>query len=282
MMGTAMSSRTVGVVTGAGRGMGLACARRMVETVDTLVVVDRDAASLQGVSDELGAQAEIMPLAVDVADRAAVAQLALVAEHGELRAVAHAAGVSPTMATWRTIVDVDLIGTALVVDALTPFVTTGTAAVCFASMAAHLLIPNGDAAGDAVLDDPLSPGFLDALAGAVGPSIEDPGVAYAWAKRGVQRLVRRTAVPWGRRGGRICSISPGMIDTPQGRQEADAQPAMAVLLEHTPLGREGTAEELAAVVAFVVSDAASFMTGTDLLVDGGVCAAIEGFGGIPA
>lgn len=276
-----MSSRTVGVVTGAGRGMGLACARRMVETVDTLVVVDRDVASLQGVSDELGAQAEIVPLAVDVADRAAVAQLGLVAEHGELRAVAHAAGVSPTMATWQTILEVDLIGTALVIDALSPFVTEGTAAVCFASMAAHLMAANADAAVDAVLDDPLDEGFLDALARAVGPGIEDSGLAYAWAKRGVQRLVRRTAVPWGRRGARICSISPGMIDTPQGRQEAEAQPAMAVMLEHTPLGRFGTAEELAAVVAFVVSDAASFMTGTDLLVDGGVCAAVEGFSGIP-
>jgi NAD(P)-dependent dehydrogenase (short-subunit alcohol dehydrogenase family) len=73
-----------------------------------------------------------------------------------------------------------------------------------------------------------------------------------------------------------------MIDTPQGRQEADAQPAMAMLLEHTPLGREGTAEELAAVVEFLVSDAASFITGTDVLVDGGVCAAIEGLGGLSA
>jgi NAD(P)-dependent dehydrogenase (short-subunit alcohol dehydrogenase family) len=135
---------------------------------------------------------------------------------------------------------------------------------------------------DRALDDPLHEGFLDALARAVGPDIEDPGLAYAWAKRGVQRLVRRTAVEWGRRGGRICSISPGMIDTPQGRQEADAQPAMRFMLEHTPLCRFGTADELAAVVAFVVSDAASFLTGTDLLVDGGVCAAMEGLGGVSA
>lgn len=271
-----MNRGTVGVVTGAGRGMGLACARRIAATVDTLVLVDRDAANLDGVSDELSAHAEIVPLAVDVADRAAVAQLELVGEHGELRGVAHAAGVSPTMANWRTVVDVDLVGTAHVIDALTPFVTAGTAAVCFASMAAHLLIREGGGAGDAALDDPRSPDFFDALAAAVGPSIEDPGVAYAWAKRGVHRLVRRTAVQWGQRGGRICSISPGMIDTPQGRQEADAQPAMTMMLEHTPLGRFGTAEELAAVVAFVVSDEASFLTGTDLLVDGGVCAAIEG------
>lgn len=277
-----MKRGTVGVVTGAGRGMGLACARRIAETVDTLVLVDRDIASLGVVSDELGAQAEIVPLAIDVADRVAVERLALVGEHGELRSVAHAAGVSPTMATWHTILDVDLVGTAHVIDAITPFVTAGTAAVCFASMAAHLLIRNGDAAADAALDDPRTPEFVDALAGAVGPSIEDPGVAYAWAKRGVQRLVRRVAVPWGRRGGRICSISPGMIDTPQGRQEASAQPAMAVLLEQTPLGREGTAEELAAVVEFLVSDAASFITGTDVLVDGGVCAAVDGLGRVSA
>ena len=138
---------------------------------------------------------------------------------------------------------------------------------------------NVDAAVDAVLDDPLRDGFLDALRSAVGPGIEDSGLAYAWAKRGVHRLVRRVAVPWGRRGARICSISPGMIDTPQGRQEAAAQPAMTMMLEHTPLGRFGTAEELAAVVAFAVSDEASFMTGIDLLVDGGVCAAIEGLSG---
>jgi NAD(P)-dependent dehydrogenase (short-subunit alcohol dehydrogenase family) len=244
-------------------------------------VVDRDVANLQAVQDELGAQAHIVPLALDVADRAAVARLAIVAEHGDLRSIAHAAGVSPTMAPWRTVLEVDLIGTALVIDALTPFVTEGTAAACFASMAAHLMAAgtNVDAAVDAVLDDPLRDGFLDALRSAVGPDIEDSGLAYAWAKRGVHRLVRRVAVPWGRRGARICSLSPGMIDTPQGRQEAAAQPAMTMMLEHTPLGRFGTAEELAAVVAFAVSDEASFMTGIDLLVDGGVCAAIEGLSG---
>ena len=275
-----MSSRTVGVVTGAGRGMGRACARRIVDTVDTLLLVDRDLAGLDDVAGELGARAEVVPLAIDVGDRASVAQLGAVGEHGDLRAIVHAAGVSPTMADWRTIVQVDLVGTALVVETLTPFVTTGTAAVCFASMAPHLMIDDGGAFADAALDDPLDPSMPDRLKDAVGESIADPGVAYAWAKRGVQRLARRVAVTWGPLGGRICSISPGMIDTPQGRQEADAQPAMAVLLEHTPLGREGTADELAAVVAFLVSDAASFLTGADVLVDGGVCAAIEGLGGM--
>jgi NAD(P)-dependent dehydrogenase (short-subunit alcohol dehydrogenase family) len=262
--------------------MGLACARRLAPTADTLVLVDRDVAGLDAVAAELARHAETVPMGVDVSDRDAVAGLAGIADHGSLRAVAHAAGVSPTMATWREIFDVDLVGTALVVDALTPLVEEGTAAVCFASMAAHLAIQSGDPSADALLDDPLRPSLLDDLVGVLGTTIEDPGVAYGWAKRGVHRLVRRTAVSWGRRGGRICSISPGMIDTPMGRQEADAQAAMAVLLEHTPLGREGTAEELAAVVGFLVSDDASFLTGTDVLVDGGVCAAVEQLGGFGA
>ena len=71
-------------------------------------------------------------------------------------------------------------------------------------------------------------------------------------------------------GGRICSISPGLIDTPQGRQEAADNPRMAAWAEQTPLGRFGRAEEVAAVAAFVLSDDASFLSGIDLLVDGGV------------
>lgn len=77
-------------------------------------------------------------------------------------------------------------------------------------------------------------------------------------------------------GARVCSVSPGIIDTPQGRQETENHPFMQVLVQRTPLGREGRAEELAAVVAFLLSDEASFVTGIDVLVDGGVCAALRG------
>ena len=100
-------------------------------------------------------------------------------------------------------------------------------------------------------------------------------MAYAWAKRGVQRLVRREAAQFGPLGARICSISPGLIDTPMGRREFEQQPMMKVLEDMTPLRRTGRPEELAAVVAFLVSDEASFVTGIDVLVDGGAVAAVS-------
>ncbi len=150
--------------------------------------------------------------------------------------------------------------------------------VCFASMSASLALPDADLPADAALDDPLHADFLGRIREAVGPEVEDPGMAYTWAKRGVHRLVRREAVPFGRLGARICSVTPGVIDTPMGRQEADAHDVMAMLVQASALAREGRPEEVAAAVAFLLSDEARYVTGTDLTVDGGDVAAIRSGG----
>lgn len=262
----------VTVVTGAASGMGLACARRMAAHPGELVMVDREGTGLGELAAGIGGRAFVC----DVTDAVRVAELAdLVASLGSFRRLAHAAGISPTMAEPSRIFDVDLRGTALLLDAFGPLVVPGSVAVCFASIAATMTTGGGDPAIDAVLDDPLGDDLLGRLAVAGGGTLDDPAIAYGWAKRGVQRLARRTAVSWGPRGGRVVSMSPGIIDTPMGAQEAAAQPMMSFMVEHTPLRRHGTAEELAAVVEFLCSDDASYVTGVDLTVDGGVTAGLE-------
>lgn len=271
---------TVAIVTGGGRGMGRACAQHLTTMVDHLLLVDRDehgahAAAGQLSQGQRGALVE--PVVLDITDTEGLGRLAArVSELGTLRAVAHAAGISPTMADWRRIFEVDLVGTARLAAALRPLAAPGMAMVFFSSMSALLKPPQpNDAELDTLMADPLDEYFLDRIEEAGGAAITDPANAYPVAKRGVKQLVQREAVRLGTHGARVCSISPGIIDTPQGQQEAAAHPSIAAMVARTPLGRMGHAEELAAVAAFILSDQASFLTGIDILVDGGVVAALH-------
>ena len=176
------------------------------------------------------------------------------------------------MGSWREILTLNLIGAAHVERALLPLASQGTAAVFVSSVAAYVVSEPGSEAL-AVLDNPLAPDFLESLEQLVAE--QTPGMAYMLAKLALNRMCARRARAWGNRGARIVSMSPGMIATPMGALEfAGAnRDAKLQLLERSPLRREGTMVETADAIEFLVSSRASFITGIDLLVDGGVMAA---------
>jgi NAD(P)-dependent dehydrogenase (short-subunit alcohol dehydrogenase family) len=262
------------LVTGGAGGMGRACASWMGAQGDSIVLTDVDAAALEAAVRDLARSGiDAAGFACDVAEAGCVQRIAEVLRDGPpLGALVHTAGLSPVMADWRRIIEVDLVGTARVLDAVLPFVGAGSAAVCVASIAGHLMPAHPAVA--ALLAEPLRPDLLDALDALPGRPVSHPAGAYSHAKRAVRALVARSAAAWGARGARIVSLSPGMITTPMGKLEFEQQPAMKVLLDRTPLARLGDPAEIASVVAFLCSPAAAFVTGCDLVVDGGVCAAL--------
>jgi NAD(P)-dependent dehydrogenase (short-subunit alcohol dehydrogenase family) len=239
-----------------------------------VVLADFDDAQLGRLSDALqGDGFDVHAVRTDVSSDADVTKLAsTAAELGPIRCVVHTAGVSPVQATTQQIIDVDVIGTALVLDAFERHAVPGTVAVCIASMAGTMTTLAPDVL-HVLATTPTDE--LHALA-MLDPTTMDPGTAYAIAKRANHVRVQAASIGWGRRGGRVVSISPGVISTPMGQAEL-AGPFgdfMRSMIEMSGCQRIGTPDDIAAAVEFLASPAASFITGTDLLVDGGVVAAL--------
>ena len=178
------------------------------------------------------------------------------------------------MADARTVIEVDLVGSARVTDAVFPLVEPGSSAILFGSIAGYSDV---DPAIEKLLSDPRADGLFSTLEQALGHPI-DSATAYVLAKRGVMRLAERLATPWGAKGGRVVAISPGLIDTAMGRLELERQPVIPQMIELMPVKRPdgplpGRTDDIAALVAFLESDAAASISGCDIRVDGGLVGA---------
>ena len=263
------------VVIGTG-GMGAAIARRL-GTGHSLVLADFDQHRVDALAEDLRGQGLLASSQrVDVSDRDSVAALAeYAASLGPVTGVAHTAGVSPQQAPVAAVLAVDLLGTALVLEEFGSVVADRGAGVVIASMGGHFASLPADielqlanTPTDELLDLPcLAPATLT-----------DSGAAYVLAKRANQLRVRAAAPLWGDRGARVNSISPGIISTPMGQLELASEngASMQGMLDISSAKRLGTPEDIAHATEFLLDPRSGFITGTDLLVDGGVVAALQG------
>lgn len=272
--------KSIAFITGAAGGMGTAIARLLGRTQRLMLTdlnADRLEALLATLSDE-GYQAE--GLAGDLAEAGLATSLAeQCTKAGPIRSVVNAAGLSPVQADWASIIRANSIGPARLLAAFETLLERGTACVMIASVSGHL--GPQDAVAESLLRDALQPELLDALKPRLSALVAEQGGtmeghAYSLSKRAIISLCERRAIAWGSKGARIVSLSPGVVWTPMGRKEAESGNRAQALVDATPAGRWGHAMDIATTAEFLLSDAASYITGSDIRVDGGAVAAMRG------
>jgi NAD(P)-dependent dehydrogenase (short-subunit alcohol dehydrogenase family) len=192
---------------------------------------------------------------------------------GSVAQVVHTAGLSPVQAPPAAILAVDLLGTALMLEEFGQVVADGGAGIVISSMAGHMFPPldpeQEDALAHTPTDELLQLPFLDPEG--MG------GAAYGYAKRANHLRVQSASLVWAGRGARVNAISPGIIITPLARDEMSGPGAenYRKMIETSATGRVGTPDEVAAAAAFLLGPEAGFITGSDLLMDGGVIPALR-------
>ncbi|MFE2943662.1 SDR family oxidoreductase [Streptomyces sp. NPDC059255] len=267
--------KEVAVVIGSG-SIGLAIARR-IGAGRTVLLADRsDEAATTAAGLLRGEGYDVTTRVTDVSDHDAVEALAdAAAALGPVAQVVHTAGVSPTQAPVERILRVDLLGTALVLDAFARVVAPGGAGLVIASMAGHRESPYAPEIEEALATTETS-GLL-ALPFLQPDRIGSTVHAYALSKRANSLRVLTAAAAWGKRGARLNAVSPGVIITPLAQDELSG-PRRAWfdrVREVSAAGRFGTPDEVAEAAAFLLGRQAGFVTGADLLMDGGVTAALR-------
>lgn len=267
--------KNVCIVTGGGSGMGLAAAK-LIGRDHYILLVGRTASKLEGALAELrasGAEAGVFPC--DASDREAVKALCAHAQTlGTVRAVLHSAGMSPNMGSAETIFTVNAMGTINICEEFAKIMPKGGCILNVASMAGYMLPPGNVPHEVYALSLSDTEAFHTQMLGIVSSLPEDiaAGSAYTMSKNFVIWYSERLACIHGKNGVRVLSISPGTFSTPMGEIEGRQAAAIA---ESGALGRVGDPDEIAVVMEFLLSEKCSYITGTDILCDGGTIAAMR-------
>lgn len=260
------------VITGGGSGMGLATARLMGKN-HYIIICGRSVKKLENAVCELqeeGIEAEAFPC--DVSDHISVERLADYAKgKGNVAAVIHAAGMSPHMGNAEQIMEVNALGTIHVNNAFYRVMEEGSCMIDVSSMSAYLtpkLIMPKSLYKYSVSDPEL---FRKKIMKRVGlfPKKVRAGVSYGISKHFVIWFAKQDAARFGEKGVRIISVSPGNFETPMGeleKEEADAY------TKHCAIKRFGHVDEIAGLFAYCAGPGAGYLTGIDILCDGGLVA----------
>lgn len=260
------------VVVGAGL-IGQAIARRVGPGKKIVLADLRRENADAAVEVFLNAGFDAEAATVDAASRESVQALAaLAARLGDVKAVIHAAGVSPSQAPVAVILRVDLYGTALVLEEFRRVIAPGGAAVVISSQSGYRLPALTPDENRALATTPVEE--LLALPMLAADAITDPLHAYQVSKRGNVLRVMAEAVLWGEKGARVNSISPGIVVTPLARDELTGPRGAGYrrMLELAPAGRAGTPDEIGTIGALLLGQDGAWISGSDFLVDGGVTA----------
>ncbi len=268
-------STNVLVVIGAG-GIGLAIARRQ-GFGKAVLLADLNEGTLEAAAKDLTTTGyAVTTQRVDVSSRESVRSLVDAATGlGNVVQIVDTAGLSPNMAPPEKILAVDLLGVALVLEEFGRVVADGGAGVVISSMAGYMPPPlpreQDEALAHTPADELLMLPFLQPAA------VPDSAAAYGISKRANHLRVQAESLRWGERGARLNSISPGIIATPLAQHEmaSPVGPVYRSMIEASASKRIGTPDDVASAEAYLLGPDASFMTGADMLIDGGVIAALR-------
>jgi 3alpha(or 20beta)-hydroxysteroid dehydrogenase len=241
-----VASGPVALVTGAAGGIGAATARRLAAAGTRLMLTDLDPEALTELAQELGARSGAHDVTSEAEWTEAVQRT--VEQFGRLDVLVNNAGVfhaaslqETTPEAFRRVLDVNATGVFLGMRAAAP------------AMARE---------GSGVIIN------ISSVAGLTGTPNLSAYAASKWAVRGLTKVAARELA---RSGIRVVSVHPGQIDTPMNARQREATPAVIdALIRATPLRRLGAPEEVAAAVSFLASSDSAFMTGSELVLDGGL------------